>query len=188
MRYPLPCYWAFPDTLMAGAYPGSWVEAEARSKIRWLLRQGVRLFIDLTEEGEITWRQEPLLPYAHLLREEATSLGITVEHRRHPIPDMGVPTQEGMRHILDRLDRAVASRKLSYVHCLGGKGRTGTVVGCYLIRHAAEQLGTSDTTEASARALPRVTELRVHGEVPDARDSPQTPEQFAFVRDWRIGT
>ena len=37
--------------------------------------------------------------------------------------------------ILDDLDQALADGHRVYLHCFGGIGRTGTVVGCYLVRH-----------------------------------------------------
>ena len=40
-----------------------------------------------------------------------------------------------MRSILDAIDAAVSQGRRVYVHCRAGIGRTGTVVGCYLVRH-----------------------------------------------------
>jgi protein-tyrosine phosphatase len=37
--------------------------------------------------------------------------------------------------ILNQIDICIKYGKPSYVHCLGGKGRTGTIVGCYLAVH-----------------------------------------------------
>ena len=38
-----------------------------------------------------------------------------------------------MRIILGALDTALKAGEIVYVHCWGGVGRTGTVVGCHLV-------------------------------------------------------
>jgi len=40
-----------------------------------------------------------------------------------------------MIRILDQIDRGMEQNPAVYLHCWGGRGRTGTVVGCYLARH-----------------------------------------------------
>src|SRR5688572_20285195 len=55
----LNSYWVRPGLLLAGEYPGAFDEAWARRKIRRMLEAGIRVFVDLTEEGE-------LAPYDHL--------------------------------------------------------------------------------------------------------------------------
>lgn len=52
----------------------------------------------------------------------------------YPIVDMSIPSPELMTQILDRIDTLVAANEKIYVHCLGGHGRTGTVIGCWLKR------------------------------------------------------
>jgi protein-tyrosine phosphatase len=60
-----------------------------------------------------------------------------------------------------------------YVHCWGGFGRTGTVVGCHLVRHG----------RSGAAALARLNELR--RETPyAAHPSPEREAQRALVRSW----
>jgi protein-tyrosine phosphatase len=57
-----------------------------------------------------------------------------------------------------------------YVHCRGGIGRTGTVIGCWLARNGL-------TGQA---ALDRIAELRAG--TPDGyTQSPETAAQRAFV-------
>jgi protein-tyrosine phosphatase len=90
--------------------------------------------IDLTEEGGLP-------PYEVKY----------VEHRRMPIRDFGVPTEEQMRGILDAIDEAVADRHTVLVHCRGGIGRTGTVVGCWMRRHGA----SAEETFAALDGRPR---------------------------------
>ena len=55
-----------------------------------------------------------------------------------PIHDVSTPTQAQMARILDAIDAALAVGHAVYLHCYGGIGRTGTVVGCYLVRHGMD--------------------------------------------------
>ena len=61
------------------------------------------------------------------------------------------------------------------MHCWGGVGRTGTVVGCWLVRHG---LDGGDADRAHRRAA---------RDIPGGRPSPETPGQAALVRGWRRG-
>ena len=97
--------------------------------MKTLLDAGIDHFIDLTEPGE-------LLPYFEIAEEEALRLGHTVEWERHPVVDASIPrSPDQMAKILDAIDDALGNNKTVYVHCWGGVGRTGTVVGCWLVRH-----------------------------------------------------
>jgi hypothetical protein len=162
------CYWVVPSRFLAGEYPGALDEAEARQRVRKFLEAGLTSFLDLTTEDE-------LIPYTPFLREEAARLGVTVEHRRAPIQDLTVPRPSEMVNILNRIDGAIESGCAIYVHCWGGVGRTGTVVGCYLTRHGHH--GQS--------ALDELTRLRKVMEKAAWRVSPETDEQKEFVRNWR---
>ena len=66
---------------------------------------------------------------------------------------MGVPTIPHMTRILDEVDGALADGGSVYVHCWGGIGRTGTVVGCWLVRHGLDD----------GDAVARIAELRRDG-------------------------
>jgi hypothetical protein len=163
----LDCYWVEPDRLLAGEYPGTFAEADTRERLRTLLECGIRTFVDLTEEDE--W----IGPYDGLLQAEAATLGVTVTWSRLPIRDMSVPNMEGMRGILDTIARAIAAGSPVYLHCLGGIGRTGTVVACWL---AERGLAGDDVFVTLAR-------LR-EGRGRRRSVSPETPAQFEFARAW----
>ena len=79
--------------------------------------------------------------------------------------------------ILDVIDTARANEQPVYVHCWGGKGRTGTVVGCYLVRHGLA-LGED--------ALKEIKHLRRHDPKAD-ESSPENESQCNFVRSWQQG-
>lgn len=182
----LAAYWVVPGRLLAGACPGSPRPADARAKLDWLLAQGVRSFVDLTEPGEVS-RLGPLLPYKQGLASAASKAGVPAAYGSMPITDLSVPTRAGMRALLDRVDQDVGESRPVYVHCLGGRGRTGTVVACWLVRHAPSVLGTADPSWARERALRAIVELRREHGVPDPEGSPETAVQLAFVRTWGVG-
>jgi protein-tyrosine phosphatase len=111
-------YWVKPGKLAAGEYPGHRDEVRARDKVRSLIRAGVTLFVDLTENGELN-------PYEGVLHDEAAELGRSVKYQRMPIPDVSVTDEAGMVAILDVLDGALGSGEVVYVHCWGGIGGRG---------------------------------------------------------------
>jgi len=170
-RGPIPnSYQLLDDRLIAGEYPGDYGDPPAREKLRALLDAGVTTFIDLTEPHE-------LAPYEPLLAEEAAARGVEVRHVRLPIRDVSVQrSPDVMREILDAIDAGLRGGGKVYVHCWGGVGRTGTVVGCHLVRSGL----------SGDEALARVAKLFKRMEkYPRRLRSPETDEQEAYVRSWR---
>jgi protein-tyrosine phosphatase len=165
-------YWVLRGKLLAGEYPASQDVHATKAKIRWLLEQGITLCLDLTEESEPGGN-----PYAPLLLEEAKRLGRPAAHLRLAIPDYAVPTRDEMARVLDTLDLALRAGQSVYLHCYGGIGRTGTVVGCYLARH-----GISGT-----EAVEHISRLRA-GIPASWMQSPETPEQMEMIMKWKPGT
>lgn len=165
---PIPSsYWVTAGALLAGEYPGAIDPAEARRKLEAILDAGVRSFVDLTEFHE-------LRPYDELLREIAGERDLGVRYRRMSVEDLGIPTADHMRSVLDYLADEIAAGRPAYVHCWGGIGRTGTVVGCWMVQ--VDGL-------TAAGALERIAELR--RATPDGgRESPETREQRRFVCEW----
>jgi protein-tyrosine phosphatase len=159
---PYGVYWVQPGHLLAGPHPGAWNENQGRQRIRRLLDLGVTFFVDLTEPDETQG-------YDLLLSTEAAALSRDVTYRQLAIRDMDVPDQSRMVAILDTLDTAIHWGHVVYIHCLAGVGRTGTVVGCYLVRHGL----TGDD------ALGEIARLRG-----GRSDSPQTDEQRYMVSTW----
>ena len=162
-------YWVIRDRFAAGEYPSAKDPIEAASKLRILLTAGIDHFVDLTEPGE-------LVPYVAIAEEESLRRGSVVGYERHPITDMCVPrSPEQMAITLDAIDVAMRDGKTVYLHCWGGIGRTGTVVGCWLVRHGL-------TGESAIRQIAewwqRVEKVHRHPM------SPETREQREYVRDW----
>ena len=168
---PLPnSYWVIPGRFSAGEYPGARDATETAARLRTLLSAGIDHFIDLTDSAD------GLEPYAEIAHGEADRLSRRVGHERHPVVDASIPASpREMVDILDAVDRALDQGRTVYLHCWGGVGRTATVVGCWLVRHGR----TGD------EALQQVAEwwqgvAKVHRRP----QSPETPEQFRYVREW----
>jgi len=158
-------YWVNPQ-LLAGEYPGDRDPKKAREKIARYLNAGVTFFLDLTEEGE-------LMPYAPLLAEGNSPPKAV--HKRMPIKDVDVPPPQTMNQILDTIDQAIAAGHTVYVHCWGGVGRTGAVIGCYLVRHGL----------TGSQALDELARLWAQVEKSGRRPcTPETGEQMAMVKNW----
>ncbi len=166
---PIPeSYWVEPDRLLAGEYPGKFDGELTRQRIDALLQEGFNTFIDLTRPNET-------VTYIRMLQDEAKLYDVEVQHLRFPIGDFGLPTPELMTQILDTIDASLRAGRKIYLHCWGGIGRTGTTVGCYLVRHgksgeeALRQVGEWWQTVPKSQIHPH---------------SPETREQAEFIRNW----
>ena len=165
-------YWVVPNRFAAGEYPGakSSQHQAAVAKVTALLDAGIDHFIDLTEA------KERLNPYVDLANEETRHRGVTIGYERWPIPDVDVPSTPGdMTAILDAIDAALDGGKTVYVHCWGGVGRTGTVIGCWLVRHGS----------TAGDALAHVAEgWQGMEKFTPGRESPETSGQREYVHNW----
>ncbi|MFH1115578.1 MAG: hypothetical protein V1792_16845 [Pseudomonadota bacterium] len=115
-----------PGRLWGGAYPGDRDPYEMQRKIEGLLKCKVKAIINLMEADEVDHEGLPFVPYEPLLKGK----GVTVLHL--PIPDVSVRDADGMDEIMYHLHDCVR-RVPTFVHCWGGRGRTGTVVGSFFI-------------------------------------------------------
>ena len=128
-------YWVIPGKLLAGFYPGAKDPKEATTKLTALINSGIRHVINLMEPDERDISGHRFVPYDDLMESIAAKMRISVTFDQLPIKDLSVPTERHMTRILNQIDLCIKHGKPVYVHCLGGIGRTGTVVGCYLVRH-----------------------------------------------------
>lgn len=168
------CYWVRQGEFLAGCYPGDLDPDDAEYKLSGLVRAGIRTVINLTEVGEAGAYGLPLKTYNAVLRSLAGELGPDLRLLRHPVHDMDIPSPRRMKTILDAIDTSLAEDRPVYVHCWGGFGRTGTVVGCWLARHGIAQ---------GEEVLEEIARLREGM----SGDSPQTDEQCHMVCTWKAG-
>ena len=177
-RYPTPyprSYWVIPGRLLVGVFPGGKDEGEACKKLQALFDTGIRCVVNLMEPDERDHAGAPFVDYVPLFEKIAAEHDQKISCLRFPVPDLGVPDIVTMRRILVAIDTAMSAGMPVYVHCWGGIGRTGTVVGCFLVRHG---MSTGDT------AVERIRHLR-HTETERHRSAPETRTQVVFVESWR---
>ncbi len=88
--------------------------------------------------------------------------------------------RETKREFAKLFQREISSLKeaeaggVVYVHCWGGRGRTATVIGCYLIQR---------NLETKATILDRLKALTAHASK-SFWPTPQTAEQGEFITNW----
>ena len=157
------CYWVVPGQLLAGEYPRNIDEDSSRSKLARLTEAGVSVFIDLTEAPE-------LYPYAQWLGNE--------KHLRFPIVDTSVlHSPELTTAVLDTIDEHISQGRTVYIHCMGGIGRTGSIVGFWLARHGYTGQAALDRLRELWRACPKSRYRR----------SPERREQEQYILEWKEG-
>lgn len=158
---PLYQSYSLGSNLFAGEYPGDKYGEKAEHKLQQMIHFGVRHFIDLTEEGELT-------PYAHLLPPECT-------HTRFPIRDVSVPhSTDDVYKLIVRIKELVNREDgYVYIHCWGGVGRTGVIVACYL----AEEMERPSFDEVMKTLRDRFSDMPKSTH----RVTPETKEQETFI-------
>lgn len=156
-------YWVIPGKVLAGEHPGGSNRESTREKLQRLIDAGVECFIDLTEPNEI--------------KAYDRELPFSVEYLRKPIKDHSTPAQRvHMAEILDCIHDALQSGRCVYVHCRAGIGRTGTVVGCFLVERGLP--GES--------ALDELNRLWQQCERSQSWASiPETSDQTNYVARWK---
>jgi ADP-ribosyl-[dinitrogen reductase] hydrolase len=158
-------YWVLPGKLLAGAYPGRPRGSGAPVTLPALNGRGIDAFLDLSDEGENVG-----------VPGYSAALGAGVEHRRAPMADMSADP-EAVKKALGELDALLEAGRNVYVHCVGGEGRTGAVIGAYLAEKGLAAPGEALGLLSSIRAR--------EGLSPES--SPQTEEQRRLVAGARPG-
>lgn len=164
-------YWVVPDQFLAGGYPASTRGDEVASHLHLaiLLAAGLDTFFDLTREGELP-------PYLSVLNAEAARHNISVDYHRLSVQDKSLPSKEQMTILLDAIDAALSDGRKVYIHCWGGIGRTGTTVGCWMVRHGL-------TGEAALARLDELYQTTQQSNI--FPRSPETDAQVAFILKWK---
>jgi atypical dual specificity phosphatase len=121
-------------------------EPAGPEQLAWLRDHGVDILITLTEE--------------QLPRSWVDAAGLMSVHV--PIPDMDVPTADQLEQVLAVIDKAQASGMGAAIHCLAGRGRTGTVLAAYFVHRGL----------SAREAIQKVRDLRPGSiEVPEQEDA-----------------
>jgi|SRR5262245_13318824 len=111
MSRPFFFTWIDEPLLAASAEPGG------PEQLAWLRAEGVDILVTLTED-----------PLPRTWIDGAGLMGVHV-----PIPDMDVPTVEQIDQVMSVIDKARSSDMGVAVHCLAGRGRTGTMLAAYFV-------------------------------------------------------
>lgn len=160
----LHAWWVEPGRLLAGEFPGHVEAGGAAEKVNLLVDAGIRTFVDLTAPGD------PLTPYEPIVAKAAADRRLDVRHVPFPIPDVGVVEDDRYDDVIAVIDEA-QGRGGVYVHCRGGVGRTGTVIGCVL---GARGAGYDEVVQ-------RLATLRA-GTRKAGRSCPEMPAQHEVLR------
>lgn len=160
-RKPISNCYKVMERVYAGEYPRELDEQKSTIKIMRFVLFGITHFIDLTEEGE-------LRPYDQML----VSL---MQHIRFPIHDVSIPaTTESVKELIGQIHGILneSDRNKVYIHCWGGVGRTGTIVGCLLShQHNYDYKETMDALKKAFSDCPKSA----------YRETPETKEQRDFI-------
>ena len=161
------CYWVVPGKFLAGEYPRNLDDRSSKAKITALINIGITSFIDLTEA------QDGLEPYADIVEELS---GGEASVQRFPVPDYSVPrSQNQTLDILNHIGSIIEKNGIVYLHCWGGIGRTGTIVGCWLVRQGY----------SGSAALIRLRELWAECPKSLTRKFPETEGQERYIINWK---
>lgn len=166
IQLPGRCWWIVQDRFLAGGYPYNPGIDDADDFLRRLLATGIDTFVDLTEEDELTHYQ----PIIKNITDKNTG------YRRFEIRDYSIPDLATMQAIVQHLNDLLAAGHKIYLHCRGGVGRTGTVVGCWLCSQG----------KSGEEALAEVARLFAASNAARFMRSPETDEQRQFVLSYAL--
>jgi protein-tyrosine phosphatase len=159
------CYWLM-DKILIGPNPICLHACETEQRVKRLRRAGVRTVISFLDRTELFWSNE-----------DRNELWLeTFRHHVFPIRDGGVPTPSMASVILDVIDEAINDKQTTYLHCFGGRGRSGLLAAAFASRHSVA---------TGERVLNFLARRRF--EYGLFEPSPETEEQRQFVRDWKPG-
>jgi Dual specificity phosphatase, catalytic domain len=163
LNRPIPnSYWVKPGRLLAGEYPIGADYTDARARLARFREAGVNYFIDLTQAGEMP-------AYSHLLP-------VHTKYLCSPIEDSSVPHGSAqIQELIAKIRAAIEAKRVIYLHCRAGIGRTGLVMGCYL----ADEGGNGKA------AIKQLNELWLQSDRSLSWPQvPQTAEQADYIRRW----
>ncbi len=163
-------YIVIEDKLFAGSNPVSINRIRTKKNLLELYKNDIEVFINLTERS--FFEKLCLINYEKEITEFYNSLNKKVEIYRFGIKDFMIPEKEYMIKILNKIDECLKENKKIYIHCIGGVGRTGTVIGCFLVRKGIV---------TNSEALFYLKNLRKNL----TKESPETSKQKQMIKMWQ---
>lgn len=149
-------YWVIPGKLLAGEIPSAREEDIRKNKVQNLVNMGFDTIINLIEPDEKTFSGKLLVDYTADLQDYAKSMNRKVTVYHFPIKDLSITTKERMKEITAQIFSDIQAGRKVYVHCWGGVGRTGTVIGCFLLE---QQMATTENVIQTIEYLKRTTSI-----------------------------
>ncbi|MFX1283084.1 MAG: dual specificity protein phosphatase family protein [Promethearchaeota archaeon] len=140
--------WIIPGKLAGSPFP-------LFKELGILPQLNLMLVVNLTSRG---------LPNS--LKEQLKTSG--VKFKRLSIPDFGIPTEDTINHYLQIVCETLQNEQAVLTHCIAGCGRTGTMIGLFLVTHGYK------STEA--------LEI-IHGALGEG--CPETENQLALLHQYR---
>lgn len=162
-------YSVIPRKVYAGEIPSSIDDFLMENKIKKLNELGITSIINLTESNEKNFQGLRLKSYEEKLPTH-------IQMHRFEIKDLDIPSIELMKNIQKKIKALLDNNEVIYIHCWGGIGRTGTVIGCFLIEH---EIILPENAIGLIQFLKRNTTIR-------DRNSPETIAQEEFIEKWTI--
>lgn len=103
--------------------------------------------VPMSTDDLAVWHELGIRAVVSLVEQRLDFPGFDALHL--PVPDFTAPTSEQLRRAIEFMDEQIAAGRPVAVHCLGGKGRTGTVLAAWLIAHGE----SAEHAVAEVRAL-----------------------------------
>ncbi|MFX0016672.1 MAG: dual specificity protein phosphatase family protein [Promethearchaeota archaeon] len=140
--------WVIPGKLARSPFP-------LFQELSTLVELNIFLVINLTSQG---------IP--NRLGNQLRASGIRI--KRLPIPDFGTPNQNTINQYLQMVCETILQNQAVLTHCIAGCGRTGTMIGLFLITHGYSPLVTLETIH------------KILG-----KGCPETEEQIDLLKQYR---
>jgi atypical dual specificity phosphatase len=107
--------WVIPNKLAASPFP-------LTRELFTLPKLNIMLVVNLTKHG-----------ISNRFKEQLKSQG--VRWKRFFIPDFGIPDSQTIIQYLECVCNTIQKNQAVLTHCLAGCGRTGTMIGLFLVTH-----------------------------------------------------
>jgi ribA/ribD-fused uncharacterized protein len=118
--------WVIPGKLLVGAYPGDRDPDKCLSKIKSLIEEkNVAVFVSLQTQNELS----KLIPYQKVAQSLTNR---ELKFYNFPIEDRSIASDQTVIECIGEILSILSENDVTYIHCLGGHGRTGTIVAILL--------------------------------------------------------